>query len=420
MKVSQDLSILYYLRYDNNNINGKATICVRITVTGFPKDSFSLGYQVDPSKFDKRAGAVMGRSTEVIEINNQLLHVRGELLRHYNLLKKQGSTVTPTMIKNAYLGVHQERQTLLQVVDFHNGKFKEKVDKGKRENSTYKKWLTTKDKITAFLSGVLKMKDIPLERIEFSFAEDFFDYLTLTEGIQDNTAMKYLKNTKQLLKLAVQRKWLQCNPLQDYVCSYINPERDILTVAELSTLYHKEFSIPRLQEAKDAYVFMTLTGYAYKDALLLTPDSISKYFDGEDWIVKNREKTWCRENVPLLPLAKEILRKYSNHPYCIANKVLLPIKSNQRFNGYLKEISDLCGIQKNLTTHTARHTFATTVTLANGVPLETVSAMLGHKSIRTTQIYAKIVASKVSEDMQVLKHRFSLKLPESMLSKVVA
>ncbi|WP_185937424.1 phage integrase SAM-like domain-containing protein [Chitinophaga polysaccharea] len=147
----------------------------------------------------------MGRSIEVIEINDQLLHVKGELLCHYNLLKKQGSAVVPTMIKNAYLGVHQEKQTLLQVVDFHNGKFKEKVDKGKRENSTYKKWLTTKDKITAFLSGVLKMKDIPLERIEFSFAEDFFDYLTLTEGIQDNTAMKYLKNTKQLLKLAVQR-----------------------------------------------------------------------------------------------------------------------------------------------------------------------------------------------------------------------
>lgn len=420
MKVSQDLSILFYLRYDTLNPNGKATICVRMTVTGLPKDGFSIGYQVDPSKFDKKASAVIGRSAEVIEINNQIQHVRGELLRHYNLLKKQGSTVTPTMIKNAYLGVHQEKQTLLQVVDFHNGKFKEKVDKGKRENSTYKKWLTTKDKITAFLSGVLKMKDIPLERIEFSFAEDFFDYLTLTEGIQDNTAMKYLKNTKQLLKLAVQRKWLQCNPLQDYVCSYINPERDILTVAELSALYHKEFSIPRLQEAKDAYVFTTLTGYAYKDALLLTPDSISKYFDGEDWIVKNREKTWCRENVPLLPLAKEILRKYREHPHCVVNNVLLPIKSNQRFNGYLKEIADLCGIEKNLTTHTARHTFATTVTLANGVPLETVSAMLGHKSIRTTQIYAKIVASKVSDDMRALKNRFNLSLPDSMLSVAVA
>ncbi|RBL90445.1 site-specific integrase [Chitinophaga flava] len=420
MKVSQDLSILFHLRYDNQSPDGKATICVRVTVTGFPRDGFSLGYKVDPSKFNKKAGAVVGKSAEAIEINNQIQHVKNELLRHYNLLKKRGATVTPTMIKNAHLGVNQEKQTLLQVADFHNGKFKEKVDKEKRRDSTYKKWLTTKDKIIAFLSHVFKMKDIPLERIEFAFAEDFFDYLTLTEGIQDNTAMKYLKNTKQLLKLAVQRKWLQCNPLQDYVCSYINPERDILTMDELCTLYYKELPIPRLQEAKDSYLFMTVTGYAYKDAFMLGPDHIAKFFDGEDWIVKNREKTWCRENVPLLPMAKEIIQKYKNHPHCVANNVLLPIRSNQRFNGYLKEIADICGIQKNLTTHTARHTFATTVTLANGVPIETVSAMLGHKSIRTTQIYAKIVASKVSGDMKALKNRFNLSLPDSMLSKAVA
>lgn len=420
MKVSQDLSILFHLRYDNNNSNGKATICVRITVTGFPRDGFSLGYKVDPTKFNKESGTVTGKSAEAIEINNHLLHVRSELLRHYNLLKKHGETVTPAMIKNEYLGVKQEKQTLLQVVDFHNEKFKEKVDKEKRKGSTYKKWVTTKDKIILYLSHVYKLKDIPLDRIDFAFAEDFFDYLTLTEGLQDNSAMKYLKNTKQLLKLAVQRKWLQSNPLQDYVCSYVNPERDILNLNELYTLYNKQFVIPRLQEAKDSYLVMVLTGYAYKDALLLGPDNIVKYFDGEDWIVKNREKTWCRENVPLLPMAKEILNRYKNHPHCIANNVLLPIRSNQRFNGYLKEIADLCGIEKNLTTHTARHTFATTVTLANGVPLETVSAMLGHKSIRTTQIYAKIVASKVSDDMKALKNRFSLSLPDSMLSVAVA
>lgn len=265
--------------------------------------------------------------------------------------------------------------------------------------------------------AAFKLPDMPLEKIEYSFAEDFFDFLTLTQGVQDNTAMKYLKNTKQILKLATQRKWLPVNPLQDYVCSYVNPERDILSIDELSALYYKEIKIPRLAEARDAYVFMALTGYAYKDAFLLEPDNIAKFFDGEDWIIKNREKTWCRENVPLLPLAKEILQKYKNHPYCIANNRLLPTHSNQRFNAYLKEIADICSIAKNLTTHTARHTFATTVILANGVPLETVSAMLGHKSIRTTQIYAKIVARKVSNDMQALKGKFELVLPKSLLSE---
>ncbi|MFY0255922.1 site-specific integrase [Chitinophaga sp. 30R24] len=420
MKVSQELSILFHLRYDNLNPQGKATICVRITVTGFPRDGFSLGYKVEPSKFNKDAGAIVGKSAEAIEINKHLQHVKTELIRHYNLLKAVDDTVTPTMIKNSYNGINREKRTLLEVTDFHNEKFKEKVDKGKRSDKTLKKWHCTKDKISAFLSNVIKMKDIPLGRIEYAFAEDFFDYLTLTEGLQDNSAMKYIKNTKQLLKLAVQRKWLNANPIEDYVCSYINPERDILSADELSTMYHKDFSIHRLQETKDAYLFMALTGYAYKDALLLTRDHVVKFFDGEDWIVKNREKTWCRENVPLLPIAKEILKKYENHPYCIANNVLLPINTNQRFNGYLKEVADLCGIDKNLTTHTARHTFATTVTLANGVPLETVSAMLGHKSIRTTQIYAKIVASKVSQDMKSLKASFNLAIPESLLLSAVA
>ncbi|PSL42796.1 site-specific recombinase XerD [Chitinophaga niastensis] len=419
MKVSQDLSILFFLRRDNGNTTGKGTLTVRLTIEGV-RDGFSLGYQIDPKKFDKKAAAIIGKSAEAIEINAQIQHVKSELLRHYNLLKAQAPTVTPTMIKNAHLCINQEKKTLIQVADFHNAKFKEKVEKEKRSPDTLKKWVTTKDKITIFLKSVFKMPDIPLERIEYAFAEDFFDYMTLTEGIQDNTAMKYLKNTKQLLKLAVQRKWLTHNPLADFVCTYINPERDILSMDELSTLYQKEFTIPRLQETKDAYLFMALTGYAYKDALMLSSDNVAKFFDGEDWIVKNREKTWCRENVPLLPIAKEILQKYKNHPYCVANNVLLPINSNQRFNGYLKEVADLCGINKNLTTHTARHTFATTVTLANGVPLETVSAMLGHKSIRTTQIYAKIVASKVSVDMKTLKGIFNLALPDSLLYSAVA
>ncbi|WP_436489300.1 site-specific integrase [Chitinophaga sp. ARDCPP14] len=419
MKVSQELSISFWLRKDNNNPDSKATIMLRITIDG-QRDGFSLGYQVEPARFNNKAAEVAGKSMEAIEINKHILHVRGELIRHYNLLKAQGPTITPTMLKNAYLGVHIEKKTLIQVIDYHNAKFKEKVEKEKRSDGTLKKWYTTKEKQVAFLKAVFKMPDIPLERIEYAFAEDFFDHMTLTEGIQDNTAMKYLKNTKQVLKLAVQRKWLSVNPLEDYVCTYVNPERDILSMEELSTLYYKDFKIPRLQETKDAYLFMALTGYAYKDALMLSPDNIAKFFDGEDWIIKNREKTWCRENVPLLPIAKEILAKYKNHPYCIANNVLLPINSNQRFNGYLKEVADICGINKNLTTHTARHTFATTVTLANGVPLETVSAMLGHKSIRTTQIYAKIVAGKVSSDMKTLKNIFNLALPDSLMCAAVA
>ncbi|MBS0027677.1 tyrosine-type recombinase/integrase [Chitinophaga sp. 22321] len=419
MKVSQELSILFWLRKDNKNKDGKASINVRITISG-ARDGFSLGYQVEPKKFDTKAGAIIGKSAEAIEINNRITHVKSELLRHYNLLKERSPNVDPLSLKNAYLGVQQQKKTLLQVIDFHNTQFAEKVAAGKRAKASLTKWITTKDKLTQFLKSTFNTSDYPLYKIDFAFGEDLHHFLTAIQCLGDNTAMKYIKQTKQLLKLAVRRKWLDANPLEDFECPYIDPERSILDAEELCVLYNKAMPVKRLEEVRDAYLFMTLTGFAYKDALQLSPDHLCKFFDGEDWIVKNRQKTWCRENVPLLPIAKEILQKYKNHPYCVANNCLLPINSNQRFNGYLKEVADICSIKKHLTTHTARHTFATTVTLANGVPLETVSAMLGHKSIKTTQIYAKIVASKVSKDMKALKGIFNLSLPDSMLFSAVA
>ncbi|SEP24351.1 Phage integrase family protein [Mucilaginibacter sp. OK283] len=257
-----------------------------------------------------------------------------------------------------------------------------------------------------------------------SFAEDFVDCLTLKEHIGNNTTMCYLKKVRSVLKTAVEREWLNRNTLSSYQCSYIEPEKDILDEKESFTLYEKKMAVERLEDVKNAYLFMCFTGFAYKDASKLTREHIVNFFAGEEWIVKNRQKVTkaiCRESVPLLPIAKEIIEKYKDHPYCLQNDVLLPISSNQKYNAYLKEVADICGINKNLTTHTARHTFATTVTLANGVPIETVSAMLGHKSIKTTQIYAKIVAQKISTDMSDLKKKLMIKMPNlQKLNELVA
>lgn len=416
MKVSQELSILFWLRKQNGNGEARATIMVRITIEGL-RENFSLGYQVSPEKFDSKAGAVLGRTEEAATINRQLVRVRSELLRHYYSLKDNDKVVTSAILKNAYLGIDIEKKTFLQVADYQYALFEKKVEKNKMSYETLRKWKSTRNKLAAFIKHEYKLPDLPLDRVKYSFAEDLYNYLTLTDGIEDNTAMKYVKQAKQIITVAVRRDWLQKNPLDSYKCTYIDPDRDILNAEELAVLLHKDLPVSRLQEAKDIYLFMAFTGYAYKDTLNLTPDHIAKFFDGEDWIVKNREKTWCRENVPLLPQAKEILKKYKDHPYCVANNRLFPVRSNQRFNSYLKEIADVCGISKNLTTHTARHTFATTITLANNVPLETVSALLGHKSIRTTQIYARIVASKVSADMKDLKAKFAVQLPQSLLKQ---
>ena len=182
---------------------------------------------------------------------------------------------------------------------------------------------------------------------------------------------------------------------------------------ELDVIYNKQFSTARLNQVKDIYLFSCFTGLAYIDVKKLKKDNISIGIDGNKWIFTHRQKTDTASKIPLLPIAEEIIENYANHPQCLNEGKLLPILSNQRMNSYLKEIADVCGINKDLTFHTARHTFATTVTLSNGVPIETVSKMLGHTNIKTTQHYAKILDKKVSHDMEQLKQVLSLKSTQS-------
>lgn len=416
MKVNEKLSMLLMLEKSKTSKDGKAPITIRLTVD-CKRAELSLGQKVLPELWNQDAGIAKGSSQEARIINAAIDKAKTKLRQHYDILTTQYDYVSAMMVKEAYQGKKKESKSLIEVTNFIIERMTKKVVNNHRANGTLSKWNTTKDKIEKFIQYQYKVKDLLLEKITYSFAEDFVDFLMLEQGLESNTAFKYLKNVKHVLKTAVERDWLFKSPITGYQCTYINPERDILDDVEIMKLYQKKLSIARLEEVKNTYLFMCFTGYAYKDVSLLTPNHVTKFFDGEDWIVKNREKTWCRENVPLLPIAKEIIEEYKNHPYCSSKNLLLPVNSNQKFNAYLKEIADIFGIEKNLTTHTARHTFATTVTLANGVPLETVSALLGHKSIKTTQIYAKIVAQKISTDMHVLKEKLNLKMPPSLQKK---
>jgi site-specific recombinase XerD len=183
-------------------------------------------------------------------------------------------------------------------------------------------------------------------------------------------------------------------------------EREFLSQEEVLTIYTKQFKTERLNLVKDIFVFSCFTGLAYIDVKNLTKSRINIGIDGGKWIFTHRQKTETASHIPLLPIAEEIIQKYKEHPQCVNEDKLLPVLSNQKMNGYLKEIADICEIDKNLTFHLARHTFATSITLSNGVPIESVSKMLGHKNLRTTQHYAKVLDKKVSEDMAILKDRF--------------
>lgn len=282
------------------------------------------------------------------------------------------------------------------------------MQKGLRSDKTLKKWESTKTKLTSFILYHFKKADIPLEIIKPSFGHDLLHYLTTVDDLEPNSAMKYVKNVKQVLTTATGR-WISSNPLKDFRCSYAQPKREFLTIHEILKIYRKPL-IPRLDEVRNVFLFCCFTGFAYQDVYSLTPDDIKLGNDGCKWIDTERIKTGSNEVVPLLPIAEAIIEKYRENKYCQVNNVLLPVNSNFRFNAYLKEIADLCGISKKLTTHIVRHTFATTVTLENGVPLETVSKLLGHKNIRTTQIYAQITRKKIGEDMkQVQKALFTSK-----------
>jgi integrase len=217
------------------------------------------------------------------------------------------------------------------------------------------------------------------------------------------------------VRRAIDKEIIKEDPFKKFKGKKTKTKKKPLTAIELHKIENHTFSTPRLTVIRDVFIFQCYTGLAYIDAFQLKKEDIKIGIDGEYWIMSDRQKTESATNIPLLPKALEIIEKYKNHPVCLNSGKLLPILSNQKMNAYLKEVGDLCDISKEITFHMARHTFATSVTLTNGVPIETVSKMLGHKNIQTTQHYAKILDKKVSEDMQVLRDKFSIRKDNSQL-----
>ena len=223
----------------------------------------------------------------------------------------------------------------------------------------------------------------------------------------DNTTMKCIKTLKQIIDRSIDEGRIKHNSIKGFKCTYIDPDIDILEYHEIIAMYNKRIALKRLEKVRDTYVFCCFTGYAYETVYKLEPGNIFKGIDGKLWISKNRQETGGEETVPLLSIALAIIEKYKNHEDCVRENKLLPVNSNFRYNAYLKELAEICGINKDLTSHTARHTFATTVTLENDVPIETVGKMLGHKDLRSTQKYAKITKRKISNNMQALESKIS-------------
>lgn len=406
MKTTQSFGVHFTVRADKVK-DGKAPIYARITVNG-QRISMALKKTVELSSWDAARGHAKGVRGEIKSLNSYLEEVRLALGNCYQNRVLKGKMVSAEMVKDGFFGTSEEVHSLSELVEYHNHSATSTL-----KWSTLKHYYVTQRYLVKFLQAQHKATDIYLHELNYKFIQDFETYLRNhkpkdhQKSLNNNGVMKHIIRLKKMVHMAIRLEWMTKDPFTNYKLKILKVNRDHLSDRELAVMEGKEFLIERIDMVRDLFVFCCYTGLTYVDVIALTPDHIVEASDGELWIRTCRQKTDIPVNTPMLPQAIRILKKYRGNVRSLANNTIFPVISNQKVNSYLKEIADLCGIKKNITFHLARHTFATTVTLSNGVPIETVSKMLGHTKIATTQIYAKVLEKKISEDMAALRKRLA-------------
>lgn len=399
------ITLHIYAKTTKANAAGQLPIYIRLTVDG-QRFEFSSKKFVDKGKWSPELSKMKGSSEEARTINNYLDLMKSKVFDIQMELIHKNEELSLENFKSRIQGTHQRERMLIPIYQNHNDKIEELIGNG-YAYGTLERFKISLKHLQEFILWKYNVSDISINKIDYAFVTEFEFYLRSVKKCNNNTAVKYVRNFRKIIKICLDNDWLDKNPCSRYEGKMKEVERDFLTEEELNRIYNKRFSSERLTLVKDIFIFSCYTGLAYVDVRGLKKDHLGIGIDGQKWIFKNRQKTDTKSKIPVLPIAQEIIQKYSDHPKCLNEDSVLPILTNQKMNAYLKEIGDLCDISKEITFHMARHTFATSVTLTNGVPIETVSKMLGHKNIQTTQHYAKILDKKVSEDMQVLRNKFS-------------
>jgi site-specific recombinase XerD len=403
--MNKTFSLLFYIRKNKMLANGTAPIYLRITIDGKRKE-ITTKRHIEPEKWNTEAQKVNGNTEEAKSLNAYLKTLEQEVYETQHLLLKDKTTVTTEGLKNKLLGIDNQKRYLVPIFEDHNKKIEALIG-DEFAQGTLERYKTSLKHTVDFLKWKYNVSDIDVAEINHAFITEYEFYLRSVRKCNNNSAVKYVKNFGKIIRICLANGWLDKNPFANYKAKVKEVERVFLSKEELAVVETKVFRTVRLNQIRDIFLFSCYTGLAYADVKKLDKSQIAIGIDGEKWIYTNRQKTDTRSNIPLLPMAQAILDKYENDIECINKGKLLPVLSNQKMNEYLKEIATLCEIEKEFTYHTARHTFATTVTLTNGVPIESVSKMLGHKDLKTTQHYAKILDSKVSEDMKLLREKFS-------------
>jgi len=387
--------VLFFLKRDKQKKDGSVPIYCRITIDG-KEARFGMKKDIQPKLWDVKAGKASGRTLESSEINALLESAKSSIHKTYRDLLERESAVSAEKVKNTFLGLESKRHMFLEV-------FKDCVEEKrlltgrKNAKSTYRRYLYVKKRMEEFLASEYHLTDIPLCEINYEFIRNFEMYLLTVRGNRQSTVAMYLINFKQIINLALKKEWIYRDPFINYKIQGKASDRGYLTQQEIEVLMNQKFD-KKLEKTRDVFIFCCFTSLSYIDVLKLKKEDVSVLFDGKEWILGKREKTEVGYFIPLTEIPKMILEKYKNTP--IRNGKSLPVKCNSLINEDIKKIAKICGINKHLTFHMSRHTFAT-LTLTKGVSLESVSRMMGHKNVQTTQIYARITSEKVGRDMKV-------------------
>ncbi|MFR9608210.1 MAG: site-specific integrase [Rikenellaceae bacterium] len=400
--MSSTFRVLFYLRKNYLNKEGKTSIMIRVTVNSV-RVQFSSKIDIAPNMWDMQTSRMIGKSAEAKTINAELDNIKTAITNHFRDISTRETSVTAEKVRNAFLGIVAKGETLLQIFDKHIDDCEKLVGISKSK-ATLQKYNVTRKRVVEFMTKRYKISDISIKEINHMFITDFEHFLRVESKCNANTTAKFIQFFKRIIIIARNNGWLLHDPFANYKIQLKTVDRGFLTKEEIAIIAQKELVSERLDQVRDMFLFSCFCGLAYIDLKNLTAENIRNSFDGKVWIMTKRQKCDTVVNVPLMTIPKMILEKYKGK---LPEGKILPMISNQKTNAYLKEIADVCGIKKKLTFHLARHTFATTTTLSRGIPIETVSKMLGHTNIKTTQIYARITNDKISRDMEGLSEQFT-------------
>ena len=399
------LSVLFIIKKAKLLKNGEAPICMRITVNKRVAEVM-IKRSIPIDLWNQKKECSKGKDRVAAELNHYINTVRAKVLQIHRELEIDNKPITADIIKDCFYGRDKVQRSLLEVYAEHNEKCRALIGKEYTE-STVTKFDTSINRLKEYIRSCYHRDDIMLAELDGQFIRNFDFWLKTEKHCQNNSALKHLKNLKKVVRIALANDWIKKDPFYGIHFKQEEVNVEFLSREELDILMNKEFAIKRLEQVRDIFVFCCFTALAFVDVQQLSREHLIKDNNGALWIRKARQKTNQMCNIPVLSIPQRILRKYEDNAECIKKGVLLPVISNQRMNAYLKEIADLCGITKRLTTHVARHTAATVVFLANDVSMENVSKILGHSNIRMTQHYAKVLDSSIMRDMFNVEKNFS-------------